>query len=70
MEVERDLKEHQRLSEKTSSGKVLLTSTTVPYSKYACFSVPCIVMPFNSCRDMIESNAIEPTPPLATPLKV
>ena len=34
MEMERDLKEHQRQLEKTPSGKTLWSSTPLPYSKY------------------------------------
>lgn len=67
-EVERDLKEHQQLSEKTPSGKALWASTTASYSKYTTCAYT--VMLFNSCRDMTESNAIVPTLPSATPLKV
>lgn len=72
MEVERDLKEHQRLLEKTPSGKALWASTTMPYTKYIYIiklDAYCVTL-FNSCRDMIESNAIVPTPPSAIPLKV
>ena len=61
MEVERDLKVHERMLEKTPSGKLMWSSTS---SRYVVFlKAHCSIL-FDSCRDMVESNstAIVPTP--------
>ena len=62
MEVERDLKVHERMLEKNPSGKFMWLSSTS--SRYVVLLKAYCLILFNSCRDMVESNstAIVPTP--------